>query len=202
MLLDILEAEALSKAYRRMQYGCISLCKEEYTKGRCTCCSFDTGLGNWIGLLSGEKEILENGDMENLSFKEVVGSSSLNCNRLNYNLKNGRCHDCHNRPLDCMFYPFYPLEFEENSSCIKITLIAGFPKCPLEKYMPNNDSSLDYTDTNEVVKHAIKVAVTSYLLVADVPSFKEEFKKAAEGFKGYNRKYIIEIPHSYIASYL
>jgi hypothetical protein len=45
---------AMSVAYRMMEGGYIGQCSHEIPQGHCSYCKFDTGLGNWIGLLPDE----------------------------------------------------------------------------------------------------------------------------------------------------
>lgn len=91
--------------------GKLELCRSYFASGACICCTF--WHGNWIGVVPGERAVLDKGDIAGWTdYKEGM-----------------QCHRdparCHNKPLDCKLYPFFPYEVVDNGSHCRVYIGAG-----------------------------------------------------------------------------
>lgn len=165
-----LSRENLEDLHTIMSNGKISQCRDFQIQSKCTCCVFDSGLGNWIGLLPGEREYLEStGDISLWEFIEKGSTEGVICKR------NGFA--CLTEPLDCKLYPYFPANVVPlGEDKYRVTLIAGFPKCPLH-------TDITFISSDD---HANKVALIGVLLYKS--GFLTWMQDTASGFKGYNEK--------------
>jgi hypothetical protein len=180
-----------------MEGGYIGRCNHEIPKGHCSCCTFDTGLGNWIGLLPDEAPVVAAlGTVEEWKQIEVDGRRGIICNRLNAADSRNETMNCTNKPLDCKLYPFWPMgsrltgfgEFE-------VELIAGFPKCPLRvvgAIIPDYNGFAQLTsNTCDVHQHLALAAMVGLYLDQRLPEGK--LREIGSSYKGYSNTYFVAI---------
>jgi hypothetical protein len=179
-------------AHSMIGTGIFSECSKEIPKGHCTCCLFDTGLSNWIGLGPSECTFLkQTGSTYNWKYIEKGQVEGIICARQGFN--------CDNKPLDCKLYPYWPYQFsEKNEHFTVIELLAGFPKCPLGhslKSLSNQtlDETLEQFQENSALQHLFRVAKIGIFLFTH--SMAEYFKKTGEDFNGYDMKFRVKVSH-------
>lgn len=172
----------------------ITLCHQFIGTPECDCCGFE-GNGSCLMLLPGEKDYLLTQDSEHLrDFVDKGTIDGTTCNMKRRVLK-GECEfDCTYKPFDCLVYPFFPANVVQNSNGYEVTLLGGFPRCPLFKYMKNNSATED-----ELQEHMFNVAKAGIYLYRN--SMLNWMKKVSTLFspQSYTRQYHITI--TYLESY-
>lgn len=198
----MLKKPYMSTAYDVMKMGYISECNA-VPKSKCKCCFFDTGLNNWIGLLSGEKEILQKQNTKGIDFTKVDGADALSCTRLRDSIAANVCHFCPSKPLDCTFYPFWPSNVFSEGDDYVVNMIVGFPKCPLKDQFKEVSRYFDgsISDSSGLMKHAERVALVSTWLFVNNPTHNIEFARAASGFKGYDASFTAFVSKKHFNSF-
>jgi len=170
--------QLIDRLHKIMDTGFICQCKTYHPLDMCTCCKFDSGLNNWIGLLPYEKLYLQRGDTEGWEFIEKDGIEGIICHR--------DCNHCTNRPSDCKWYPYMPMSVKERGGETVIEIIAGFPKCPL-----GQDKSFN-NDAGKIDSHMWRIVQCAKLLHDN--GLDDWMLKTALGFKGYNEKITLIMP--------
>lgn len=167
------DGSLIDQCHAIMDKGAMNVCNSHITKGECCCCVFDKKLGNWISLLPDEKEYISQGDVEKWIFEKHDDLDTVMCERGG--------HHCSNKPLDCKLYPYFPESVEDTPTGYNVTLIVGFPKCPLHNDRKNEDL-IDLED---------RVAKVGILLHKN--GLDEWMQKSADNYKGYDEKLFVSI---------
>lgn len=184
----ILTLQQLESLHHLMDFGLIGHCGKHQESGECKCCLFDTGLGNWIGLLPGEDDYLKKGDQATWEIKDFSGQKGLVCGRAGLN--------CTNKPLDCKLYPFFPCKAEiegvdedgEWTYLIarNVPLICGAPKCPL--FISNSRAARRWAQPKIESNIRLRSFAAMVRMVGTVLTywgFGDWLDTTAKGYKGY-----------------
>ncbi|NVO03153.1 MAG: hypothetical protein HXX09_10690 [Bacteroidetes bacterium] len=124
-----------------MDCGKISLCAEKNCKF--ICCNFDSG--NYILLFPGELDKAINSNIS-ISHLQILEEDSFGGHKAVCNAK--QKHNCDNgyKPLDCKFYPLFPIEIIGDN----FFLHKGI-KCPLKISEIANQNSFVYNETENII---------------------------------------------------
>lgn len=108
------------------------------------CCNFD--LGNYILLFPGELDDAKKKN-KSLSHLTILETDSFNGNKAICTATQRKNCDYGYKPLDCLFYPYFPKEIGEST----ITMLKGI-KCPLETRQIVDHLSFVCRETKKLIK--------------------------------------------------
>ena len=192
---------ALADCFAIMSGGTIGRCAVEIPRGHCTCCLFDTGLDNWIGLFEGEYAELERRGTV-ADWEAVRDGMGLRCGRQRRAEVEARPFACSNKPLDCAFYPFYPAGVARDATTdgYRIELAAGAPKCPIVSAGTSNVRDLIDQPRNSEEAHAIRVAACAVRLAE--AGQQARIEELLAGYVAYGRRITVLLPAADYAALL
>jgi hypothetical protein len=170
---------AVKECHDIMDDGGVALCTLHIAAGECTCCTFTHG--NWIGIVPGEHDILEERQTEGWThYKEGI-----------------QCHReptrCNAKPLDCKLYPFFPYEVVDEGDRYRVYVGAGDKKCAakkllisaLKKQVIAKDSALPFG------RHLYLVGRVGAIL--HEAGLSEWMQNTYDGYVGYSRGYVVVV---------
>lgn len=124
-----------------MKSGEIRSCAEMDCKFKC--CNFD--VGNYILLFPGELDSAIKNNL-NISHLTILETDKFNGHKAICTAVQKNCCDNGYKPLDCLFYPFFPKEFNGEI----VSMFKGI-KCPLKANEIDSHTLFVYRNTQELI---------------------------------------------------
>jgi len=124
-----------------MNCGKINMCAEMDCKFKC--CNFD--VGNYILLFPGELDDAVKNN-KNISHLTILENDKKNGHKAVCTAKQKQNCDNGYKPLDCLFYPFFPKELKRD----ELTMFKGI-KCPLKVSEINNHILFVHGETQKLL---------------------------------------------------
>ena len=170
---------AIQECHDIMEHGGVGLCLVCIAAGECTCCTFTQG--NWIGVVPGERAILDKGDTAGWTdYKEGI-----------------QCHRdpvmCNAKPLDCKLYPFFPYEVVDKGDHYLVYVGAGDEKCAAKNHLIS-DLKMQVITKNSTLpfgKHLYLAGKVGAIL--SEAGLGRWMKKTYNGYVGYSRGYVVVV---------